>query len=95
FNIPPLVANFFGGTAMLIIVGVTLDTMRQVETHLLQRHYDGFLQKGRIKGRNTQTARSRQLIEASEMKSFWAVWRPLIVLGGLLFAFGLVASFIK
>lgn len=95
FNIPPLVANFFGGTAMLIIVGVTLDTMRQVETHLLQRHYDGFLQKGRIKGRSTNTARSRQLIEASEMKSFWSVWRPLLILGGAIFVFGLVASFIK
>jgi preprotein translocase subunit SecY len=36
---------------MLIIVGVTLDTMRQMESYLLMRHYDGFLKKGRIKGR--------------------------------------------
>jgi len=36
---------------LLIIVGVMLDTMRQVETHLIQRHYDGFLRKGRIRGR--------------------------------------------
>ena len=45
-----MTAQFFGGTGLLIIVGVVLDTMRQVETHLLQRHYDGFLRKGRIRG---------------------------------------------
>jgi preprotein translocase subunit SecY len=45
------VGQFFGGTSMLITVGVMLDTMRQVESHLLMRHYDGFLKKGRIKGR--------------------------------------------
>ncbi|HEV8543409.1 MAG TPA: preprotein translocase subunit SecY, partial [Verrucomicrobiae bacterium] len=51
FNIDPYVAQFFGGTSMLITVGVLLDTMRQMETHLLMRHYDGFLKKGRLKGR--------------------------------------------
>jgi len=50
-NIPYPVAQFFGGTSMLIAVGVMLDTMRQVESHLLMRHYDGFLKKGRLKGR--------------------------------------------
>jgi preprotein translocase subunit SecY len=50
-GIPRPVADFFGGTGMLIIVGVMLDTMRQMESHLLMRHYDGFLKKGRIKGR--------------------------------------------
>ena len=50
-SIPPLVAQFFGGTSMLILVGVMLDTMRQMESHLLMRHYDGFLKKGRLKGR--------------------------------------------
>jgi preprotein translocase subunit SecY len=45
------VSQFFGGTSMLITVGVLLDTMRQMETHLLMRHYDGFLKKGRVKGR--------------------------------------------
>lgn len=50
-NIPYQVNSFFGGTSMLIIVGVLLDTMRQVESHLLMRHYDGFLKKGRIRGR--------------------------------------------
>lgn len=43
--------NFmFGGTSLLIVVGVALETLRQIETHLLMRHYDGFLTKGRIRG---------------------------------------------
>jgi preprotein translocase subunit SecY len=46
-NIPYDVAQFFGGTSMLIIVGVLLDTMRQMESHLMMRHYDGFLRGGR------------------------------------------------
>jgi preprotein translocase subunit SecY len=45
------VASFFGGTSILITVGVLLDTMRQVESHLMMRHYDGFLKKGRLRGR--------------------------------------------
>ncbi len=50
-HIPWTVSQFFGGTSMLIAVGVMLDTMRQMEAHLLMRHYDGFLKKGRLKGR--------------------------------------------
>ncbi len=42
---------WFGGTSLLIIVGVVLDTLQQIETHLLIRHYDGFMKKGRIRGR--------------------------------------------
>ena len=45
------IGTFFGGTSVLILVGVMLDTMRQMESHLLMRHYDGFLKKGRLKGR--------------------------------------------
>lgn len=51
FKVPWLVSSFMGGTSLLIIVGVMLDTMRQVESHLLMRHYDGFLRKGRLRGR--------------------------------------------
>jgi preprotein translocase subunit SecY len=51
-NVPQRIAIFFGGTGMLITVGVILDTMRQIETFLLQRHYDGFLKKGRIRSRS-------------------------------------------
>ena len=50
-KIPYAVSTFFGGTSLLIMVGVMLDTMRQVESHLLMRHYDGFLKKGKIRGR--------------------------------------------
>ncbi len=50
-KVPFALATFFGGTSMLILVGVMLDTMRQMESHLLMRHYDGFLKKGRLKGR--------------------------------------------
>jgi preprotein translocase subunit SecY len=42
---------YFGGTGMLIVVGVMLDTLQQIETHLLMRHYDGFMKKGRLRGR--------------------------------------------
>jgi preprotein translocase subunit SecY len=50
-KIPYLVASFFGGTGLLIIVGVMLDTMKQIESHLLMRHYEGFMKKGRIRSR--------------------------------------------
>jgi len=42
---------FFGGTSIIIAVGVALDTMQQIEAQLVSRHYDGFLKTGRIKGR--------------------------------------------
>lgn len=45
-------AQFFGGTSLLILVGVILDTLQQIESHLLMRHYDGLLKSGRIKGRS-------------------------------------------
>jgi len=44
-------AHFFGGTSLLIVVGVVLDTLQQIESHLLMRHYDGLMKSGRIKGR--------------------------------------------
>ncbi|MBO7259167.1 MAG: preprotein translocase subunit SecY, partial [Paludibacteraceae bacterium] len=49
-------AQFFGGTSLIILVGVVLDTLQQVESHLLMRHYDGLLKTGRIKGRSGVTA---------------------------------------
>ena len=44
-------ASFFGGTSLLILVGVILDTLQQIESYLMMRHYDGLLSSGRIKGR--------------------------------------------
>ena len=53
FQVPYLVASFFGGTGLLIIVGVMLDTMKQIESHLLMRHYEGFMKSGHLKARRT------------------------------------------
>lgn len=50
-NIPFLIASFFGGTGLLIIVGVVLDTMKRIESQLLMRHYDGFVRKGKLRAR--------------------------------------------
>jgi preprotein translocase subunit SecY len=47
-----LMAQFFGGTSLLILVGVVLDTLQQIESHLLMRHYDGLMKTGRIKGKS-------------------------------------------
>jgi preprotein translocase subunit SecY len=52
-NVSYSFASFFGGTGLLIVVGVALDTLQQVESHLLMRHYDGFMKTGRIKGRRS------------------------------------------
>ena len=45
-------AYFYGGTSLLIMVGVILDTLQQIESHLLNRHYDGLMKTGRIQGRH-------------------------------------------
>ena len=46
-------AQFYGGTSLLILVGVILDTLQQIESHLLMRHYDGLMDSGRIKGKSS------------------------------------------
>jgi preprotein translocase subunit SecY len=51
FNVSYNTASFFGGTTLLIVVGVALDTLQQVESHLVMRHYDGLMKSGRIRGR--------------------------------------------
>ncbi|MBN2104298.1 preprotein translocase subunit SecY [bacterium] len=51
FNLTQSFSQFFGGTSILIMVGVALDTLQQIESHLLMRHYDGFMKTGRIRGR--------------------------------------------
>jgi preprotein translocase subunit SecY len=52
-NINTQFSYFFGGTSLLIMVGVTLDTLQQIESHLLMRHYDGLMKTGKIKGRSS------------------------------------------
>ncbi len=51
FGVTPTFSQFFGGTSLLIMVGVALDTLQQLESHLLMRHYDGFMKSGKMKGR--------------------------------------------
>ncbi|MFZ4260959.1 preprotein translocase subunit SecY [Sphingobacterium sp. HJSM2_6] len=53
FGIDNQFAHFYGGTSLLILVGVVLDTIQQIESHLLMRHYDGLMKTGRVKGRST------------------------------------------
>lgn len=77
-QVPSRVAYFFGGTGMLITVGVILDTMRQIETFLLQRHYDGFLKKGRIRGRSTSA--SVALGEAASDKAVMQITAFMVVM---------------
>ena len=49
-------AQFFGGTSLLIMVGVVLDTLSQIESHLMMHHYDGMMKSGKLKGRTTGSA---------------------------------------
>ena len=56
FGISQNFAQFFGGTSLLILVGVVLDTLQQVESHLMMHHYDGLMKDGKIKGRTTGSA---------------------------------------
>ncbi|MEL0119338.1 MAG: preprotein translocase subunit SecY [Opitutae bacterium] len=88
-KIPYIVATFFGGTGMLITVGVMLDTMRQVETHLLQRHYDGFLKKGKLRGRSTRAQQTS--VDADAFADTVSHWKPLLTAAVILFVLGFVA----
>jgi len=54
-GVTPQFATFFGGTSLLIMVAVILDTLQQIETHLLMRQYDGLMKSGRIQGRQTSS----------------------------------------
>ncbi len=83
WKVAPSTAQFFGGTSILIIVGVLLDVMRQVETHLIQQNYDGFLKRGRLKSRydGDGTSREGQIAEASKMVWIYVVLGLLILIG--------------
>ncbi|MEO5960230.1 MAG: preprotein translocase subunit SecY, partial [Opitutaceae bacterium] len=93
-SVPQRIAYFFGGTGMLITVGVILDTMRQIETFLLQRHYDGFLKKGRIRARsaNPQGAMTGEaLSHEAVMKIVWPML-GLLLLGTSIWIYKAVAK---
>ena len=82
-GIPYLAAQFFGGTSILIVVGVVLDTMRQIETHLLQRHYDGFLRKGKLRGRFDRTPELRGEAVTNKALIILSVGVALLILAGI------------
>src|SRR5438270_650898 len=83
-HVPTVTAQFFGGTSLLIIVGVMLDTMRQVETHLIQRHYDGFLRKGRVRGGFTGRSAYVRGEAAAQRTLMWLyVGIAILVIGGV------------
>jgi preprotein translocase subunit SecY len=88
-DVPARIAYFFGGTGMLITVGVILDTMRQIETFLLQRHYDGFLKKGRIRARSA----SPQGAVTGEALSHEAVMKIALPMLGLLLLGTAIAAY--
>ncbi len=82
-GLPPgsLVLHFFGGTSLLIMVGVVLDVMRQVETQLLQKHYDGFLRKGKLKGRYDRLNQNTGAAPKTAIVYLWTVIAVLVVIG--------------
>jgi preprotein translocase subunit SecY len=80
-GIAPKTAQFFGGTSLLILVGVVLDVMRQVETHLLQSQYDGFLRKGRIRGRVDRVQQSGRSADATTVVWLWVVIAAITLVG--------------
>src|SRR4029078_6848159 len=83
-HVPVIPSPFFGGASLFIIVGVILDSRRQVETHLIQRHYDGFLRKGRIRGSRFYRASYGRGEAARGSTLIWLyVVIALLVIGGV------------
>ena len=80
-GVPPIPAQLFGGTSLLIMVGVLLDIMRQVETHLIQRHYDGFLRKGRIRGRFDRPGQKGAAASSSSLVWLFVIAAILVIIG--------------
>ncbi len=80
-GLPMLVTQFFGGTSLLILVGVLLDMMRQIEATLLQKNYDGFMKKGKIRGKYSHLQGTGQAAEGRGLVILWVVI-ALLVLGG-------------
>lgn len=86
-GLPPgsMVLQFFGGTSLLIMVGVMLDVMRQVETHLLQKHYDGFLRKGKLRGRYDRLSQAGGGASKSVVVYLWLFVAVLVIIGVTVF----------
>ena len=88
-NLDHVVGQFFGGTSLLILVGVLLDMMRQVETTLLQRNYDGFLRKGKKLGsRYDRRQGTGSAANSTSVVVLWAIIAVLILLGIIAYTVG-------
>ena len=95
FSFPMRLATFLGGTGGLITVGVMLDTMRQVETYLLQRNYEGFLKKGRIGGIPVPAAALRTDAETSALGSLEKTCLTMFIFGVIAWALNHWGPFVR
>jgi len=85
-NVPDVTAQFFGGTSLLIVVGVVLDTMRQVETYLIQKNYDGFLRRSGVRGRSERTPEGRGEVSRQKTVVGIYVFLAIVLLLGVILA---------
>ena len=82
-----MVTNFFGGTSLLILVGVLLDMMRQVEATLLQKNYDGFMKRSRIRGKYSHLQGTGRAADGKGMVVLWIVLAAIILVGLIMMQF--------
>lgn len=85
-SLPMLVTQFFGGTSLLILVGVLLDMMRQVEATLLQKNYDGFMKKGRIRGKYSHLQGTGAAAEGRGIVILWVIIAMFVLVGAVIMA---------
>lgn len=85
-GLSPLVTQFFGGTSLLILVGVLLDVMRQVEATLLQKNYDGFMKKGKIRGRYAHLQGTGQAADGKGLVIIWVLIALIVLAGAIIMA---------
>ncbi len=85
-NIDQFVGQFFGGTSLLILVGVLLDIMRQIETTLLQKHYDGFMKKGKIRGKYSHLQGTGEAAKSRTVVLLWIGIAIVIMIGAIIAA---------
>ncbi len=85
-GLPMLVTQFFGGTSLLILVGVLLDMMRQIEATLLQKNYDGFMKKGRIRGKYAHLQGTGQAADSKGLVILWVIIALVVLAGAVIMA---------
>ena len=85
-GLPMLVTQFFGGTSLLILVGVLLDMMRQVEATLLQKNYDGFMKKGKLRGKYSHLQGTGNAAEGRGLVILWVIISALVLGGAIVLA---------